>query len=172
MTRFRRSRGDDGFGGFFPLRKPDDLFEKVRHDYSRMLTDRLDVYAAYDFFVTANHLVEWTWPSDSDARRDVRERDALPRICEHVANGATHFVLKRRQRAAFHTDQADAPGSDLDSAFSDPGEFPSPIFGAEDGLFVTLQAAEAGAIGMRRISAPALALLVVNYWSKRVSQPT
>jgi hypothetical protein len=45
--------------GVFDLRSPEQLREKLEADFKRVLGDPLDSYAAFDFFVTAWHLVEW-----------------------------------------------------------------------------------------------------------------
>ena len=53
----------------------------------------MDSYAAFDFFVTAWHLVEWKHPpaSDGAARSALLARHPILRVCEHIAVGAKHF---------------------------------------------------------------------------------
>jgi len=50
--------GDYGFRGFFDLRDPHALFQKLRYDYDRMIHEPLNIYPVYDFLVTANHLID------------------------------------------------------------------------------------------------------------------
>src|SRR5262249_48685067 len=62
--------------------------------YHRMLAEPLNAFPAWDFFVTANHLVDWIWPSAGSAQHRVERRwGTIPRICEHLANGAKHFII-------------------------------------------------------------------------------
>ncbi len=73
--------GDYGFRGFFALRTPQDLLAKLRHDHARLVDNPIDSYAAFDFFVTANHLVDWIWPSATRTQqRDNRRAETIPRI--------------------------------------------------------------------------------------------
>jgi hypothetical protein len=91
---------DYGFRGFFELRTPHDLLKKMQRDHSRLEANSLDAYAAFDFFVTANHLVDWVWPSATRQQlRDNREDVPLLRVCEHLADGAKHFLLTRPHQA-------------------------------------------------------------------------
>src|SRR3990170_7760337 len=100
MTMLPRVQGDCGFNGFFNVRDPQALFEKMRYDYGRMIAEPLNVFPAWDFFVTANHLIDWIWPSaGSTQHRKERRWEAIPRICEHLANGAKHFIVNREHRA-------------------------------------------------------------------------
>jgi hypothetical protein len=79
--------------GVFELRSPDDLLRKLEADFARVTADPLDSYAAFDFFVTAWHLVEWKHPPATDAteRSALLARHAILRVCEHIAVGAKHF---------------------------------------------------------------------------------
>jgi len=164
-----RVPGDYGFNGFFHLRDPHDLFKKLRHDYHRMIVDPLNVYAAYDFFVTVNHLVDWIWPSATrDQLRDIRASEATPRICEHLANGAKHFILNRKHAAVAQLESVVTPTFEIDEILADPAELALAWFDPEDGLVVTLEAAEASAAGLEKITAPALAKRVLLYWGKRM----
>jgi hypothetical protein len=69
------------------------LLKKLEADFDRVRADSLDSYAAFDFFVTAWHLVEWKHPRTSDgvARSALLARHPILRVCEHLAVGAKHF---------------------------------------------------------------------------------
>jgi hypothetical protein len=43
--------------GFIPLKTPQDLLDKLSHNLARMRHDLTDSYAAFDFFVTAEHIL-------------------------------------------------------------------------------------------------------------------
>jgi hypothetical protein len=46
------------FNGFAELRIPRDLVKKLQFDLKRVLESPQDQYAAFDFFVTAEHIVD------------------------------------------------------------------------------------------------------------------
>jgi hypothetical protein len=49
--------------GFSPrLRRQPDLLDKLRADLARLERDPGDDYAAWDFFVTADHMRDWNQP--------------------------------------------------------------------------------------------------------------
>jgi hypothetical protein len=78
--------------GVFALRTIDDLFAKLEVDFERVRANPVDSYAAFDFCVTAWHLVDWKWPNPNDsARLAFLKRLPVLRICEHLAVGAKHF---------------------------------------------------------------------------------
>ena len=85
------------FEGFFALQKPGDLLAKLRHDYQRLQDSPMDGYAAFDFFVTGYHMLDWLYPDeeairDQHARRKEEKEDyVILQICEHIANGIKHF---------------------------------------------------------------------------------
>jgi hypothetical protein len=80
--------------GFFLLRTPKDLREKLEADFNRLRgadpTSLHAQYAAFDFFVTAEHLPDWLSRSTGGSLTSHR---AYPEgaLVSHVANGAKHF---------------------------------------------------------------------------------
>ena len=114
------------FEGFFELRTPTDLLEKLRHDFSRIKQNCVDAYAAFDFFVTAEHLLDWKYPDGGDpANREtksyLRKTEPLLRVTSHLANGAKHF----KATASRHTsvDDVHTHKGCFDSTFFDPTFF-------------------------------------------------
>ena len=84
---------DPGIGR---LQTPDDLLGKLRHDLQRLRGAPGDSFAAYDFFVTAEHMLDWVLPGHAnDAKRSqLRSSNVLLGIVSHVANGSKHFVVE------------------------------------------------------------------------------
>jgi hypothetical protein len=151
---------DYGLGGFFPqLKTARDLFEKLKWNLVRLEAAPRDAREAYDFFVTANHLVDWQWPDDPARRKEVRDRDVIPRICEHLANGAKHFSLGRHHDAVQHANVA-------------PPAFAPDAFGAgfstTEESIVQLGPTERAALGQDRINVVDLARQAVQYWQSHV----
>jgi hypothetical protein len=122
--------GDDvaKFKGFFELQTPMDLLRKLQYDFERLqqhLGGQEYSYAAFDFFVTAEHLVDWLHPNSKPKRRETREASPLLMTCSHIASGAKHFEathdhhksvsgLEKQegtfQRDAFQNDAFQVPG--------------------------------------------------------------
>jgi len=79
------------FKGFATLQSAGDLLQKIRHDHERLRSAPEDVYAAFDFFVSAYHMLDWLHPNEAAARKAEEEGNVLLQVCSHIANGAKHF---------------------------------------------------------------------------------
>lgn len=129
---------DDGFAN---LLTTVDLFRKLEHDRERMSRDPSDVYAAFDFFVTAEHLLDWILPdapglSRRSARQTRREKEPLLGITSHIASGAKHFrVTAKRHDSVQH---ADVREGGFDSRAFSPDAFCPSAF-AMNGLHIKLE---------------------------------
>ena len=93
--------------GFANLSRPIDLLFKLRHDRDRMVENPMDTYAAFDFFVTAEHIVDWQLPDTPsnhkrEERKAFRNSNRLLQITSDIASGAKHF-----QALASHHDSVD-----------------------------------------------------------------
>lgn len=80
---------------FFDLQTPQDVLRKLRHDFGRLKESPVDSYAAFDFFVTAYHMLEWRYrdrnkPEERTQTYEKKENWFLP-VCRQLANGAKHF---------------------------------------------------------------------------------
>src|ERR1700674_5392518 len=85
--------------GLFELRTVDDLLKKLESDYGRLCDSGVDTYRAYtafDFFVTAEHMLDWQYPGGTNKGRRAQEKksEVLLQICSHVANGFKHFKVE------------------------------------------------------------------------------
>jgi hypothetical protein len=103
------------FSGLFELKTPEDLFRKLEHDLRRLEAEPLNAYAAFDFFVTAEHMLDWVHPNDWVRQKTERQCDPLLEVCSHLANGSKHFqATNRRHRSVDDTQQH---GGAFSSAF-------------------------------------------------------
>lgn len=75
--------------GLFDLVTADDLCAKLDHDYRRVVTNDADVFAAFDFIVTAWHLLEWKHPGA--AGKALKEEYSILALCEHLCVSGKHF---------------------------------------------------------------------------------
>jgi hypothetical protein len=93
--------------GLFSLRTPKDLVEKLEADFNRLRGAKpasVDAqYAAFDFFITAEHLPDWLSRSTGGSLSSHRAYPEAP-LVSHIANGAKHFrVDTTRHTTARHT---------------------------------------------------------------------
>lgn len=146
------------FSGFGELRTPRDLVRKLEHDLRRMEESPEDQFAAFDFFVTAEHIVDWLHPNGKAERNALRSHNALLRVTSHVANGAKHFAAT----AKCHRSVANLKKS----RYAEPGYFEEGY--VAEPLVVHLTTDEAREIGSGSIEAVALAQRVLEYWSANI----
>jgi len=84
--------------GVFTLTTARDLLAKLQHDYQLLSASPNDPYIAFNFFVTAEHLLDWIYPGNAnkDARTNARQQELLLQICSHIASGAKHFEVEAK----------------------------------------------------------------------------
>lgn len=92
------SRRIDIMSGIFKLTCPSDLLEKLRYEYAQLENDPSNQYVAWNFFVTAEHLLDWLHPGQAnrEKRTKARKSELLLQICSHIANGAKHFEAEAK----------------------------------------------------------------------------
>jgi hypothetical protein len=147
-------------GGFFNLQTPKDLLGKLQHDMGRLEADWLDQYAAFDFFITAHHLLEWLrqTPRSREGRRHEKNGAVLQSICAEIANGSKHFRPK-------HGADPSTGGTRLHKGAFREGAFSQAFSEAFDitRLEFTLEGKAAKEYGAT-ITAPTLARKVLAFW--------
>ena len=81
--------------GFPQLTTHTDLIKKLEWEFERLNAEPENSFLAYNFFVTAWHLLEWKYPDPEGKkfRKELRENTPILQICEHLAVGAKHFVI-------------------------------------------------------------------------------
>ena len=146
--------------GFFELRTPADLRAKLRRDFARIEADTMDADAYFDFFVTAESIVDWLHPGrvNKAAREALRDASPYLQVCSHLASGAKHLKGEAKHHdsvAATDLDSAEPPGF-APGGFSPPGFFPQ-------FLVVGLDGAAALELGPS-ITAFSLARQVLAFW--------
>jgi hypothetical protein len=153
------------FQGFFDLATPPDLLKKLRNDLSRIQQNLTDSYAAFDFFVTAEHILDWKYPDtggnvNKRRRKQLRTTVPLLRVTSHLANGAKHF------KATHH--------KSVDSGSTHSGAFAAEAFDTAafdtDCLLVELMGNDTLALG-KEITVQDLAKRVLQYWDTNIASP-
>lgn len=79
--------------GIFDLASPGDLLAKLQRELVRLRSAPDNVDHAFNFFTTAEHLLDWLYPGDAGRgiRKRLREGDPLLATVSHLASGAKHF---------------------------------------------------------------------------------
>jgi hypothetical protein len=79
--------------GVFDLQNPADLFAKLGRELARLENAPNDVDHAFNFFVTAEHMLDWRFPDPGgkSTRAAWRKREPLLQLVSHIASGAKHF---------------------------------------------------------------------------------
>jgi len=78
---------------FFTFASLSDLFHKLERDLSKLETNPLDVDLAFNFFITAEHLLDWKYPRERAKRTAERKSSTVLQIVSHLASGAKHFEV-------------------------------------------------------------------------------
>lgn len=133
---------------FFELKTPLDLFRKLENDFAALEASYQDTWAAFNFFVTAEHLPDWL-----HQRCRLREH-AILRMVSHLANGAKHFELAdKRHRSVMATEK----DRYFEEGYVEPGY-------VEEPLLIHLAADEECELGVAVIDALALARMILDFW--------
>jgi hypothetical protein len=146
--------------GLFDLVTADDLCAKLDHDYRRVKADSADVFAAFDFIVTAWHLLEWRYPGkDGKAQRDALwQQYPILALCEHLCVSGKHYEPTNPNlpsvqgcfRKSAWKRGAWAPGTWVKGTW-------------QDGLIIELSGTAKAAFG-EQITMHRLADLVMEFW--------
>ena len=115
-----------------------------------------DQYAAFDFFVTAEHIIDWIYPDSRPDRQSLRSSKAILRVTSHIANGAKHFEAKashHKSVARIEKERYVKPGYVEEGYFEDP-------------IMVQLTEEEAKQLNAElHVKATWLAHKVIEYWT-------
>jgi hypothetical protein len=151
--------------GFFELQTPGDLLRKLRSDLEDLKKAPRNSYAAFNFFVTAEHMMEWQLPGyeNREKRKALHDSSIVLQICSHVANGAKHFVAQAKKHKSVSDTQR--RGGHWASNYW-ASNFWAANYWSKGGLFVELQGEAANELGLQ-ISVVALAERVLDFWEKR-----
>jgi hypothetical protein len=124
-----------------------------------------NAYVAFDFFVTAEHLLDWQYPGDANKQRrtDERRSEVLLQICSHIATGGKHFQVESPHHQS-------VKGSELRGGGFSPLGFQNNAFQVGR-LFVNLDGSAAAIYGPS-IEVTALASKILDLWNTRLAGNT
>lgn len=150
--------------GAFNLKTPRDLLAKLQRDLGRMREAPAHTDHTFNFFVTAEHLLDWLHPGDArkKQRAALRRGEVLLQVVSHIASGAKHFD----QLSTHHTTVKGTirrRAGYFGSGYFASNPFGAPYYGRR--LLVVELAGDAKAALGPRIDALSLAEQVFAYWS-------
>lgn len=153
------------FQGLFALKTSEDLLEKLRREYERLNQSPIDSDIAFNFFVTAEHLIDWVYHGqiNKNKRTNLRDNDVLLQVCSHIANGSKHFVAESKH----HKTVSDT--SIMDGAFQS-NAFQTDAFQVPC-LLIQLEGEAQKKFG-RSIEVLTLANQVLKYWESYINSST
>jgi hypothetical protein len=142
--------------GFFELRTPRDLLDKLEADFYRFRSypaiSREAQYAAFDFFVTAEHLPEWLAVVTGGDKAKLGGY-AEGTLVTHVANGAKHFRVDPKRHNVVRQTQLHSGAFQGDAFQNDAFDVSRLVIEREDG----------------RVEAVVdVATRVLEYWKKQL----
>ena len=146
--------------GVFSLNNSVDLFKKLEWEFDQLVAKPTNAYLAYNFFVTAWHLLEWQYPDRSERliRNNIRKQTPLLQICEHLAVSAKHFEAKSQHLNAVSVSKKSSCWSD--DAWA-PGTWAEDTW---DSWLVVELNGDAQKVYGNQIKVEELARLVMDYW--------
>jgi len=154
--------------GIFDLNSPQDLLMKLKHDYQLMEKHPFDTYLAFNFFVSAEAMLDWLYPGKENKkiRESLRYSEVLIQITSHLASGAKHF-----SNLSSHHDTINDTTRTVGyfNNYFPKGYIPSGYFG-NDILLIYLDGDAAIKFG-KTITALELAEKVLIYWETSTHIP-
>jgi len=148
--------------GAFGLTTPGELLTKMKHDYEKLKAAPFDPYLAFNFFVTAECMLDWLKPGKSNQliRENLRNSEILLQITSHIASGAKHFS----NLSSHHVSVSDmTPSAGYFVGYFPKEAFPIGYF-SQGSLVIHLAGDAEKAFGST-INAVQLAEKVLNYWN-------
>ena len=135
--------------GFLGLFEANDLFNKLKHDFEVLNKNPADIYNAYNFFVTAEHLPDWV--------ENTKLKDGNPylRICSHLATGAKHFIVTNPKKDSIESLSVDI--------YVEEGDFENGYI--KNIFLVELSDKEINELGIDRIEIMNLATNILSFWN-------
>ena len=146
-----------GFKGFADLQSASDLRDKLRHDLMLLRERPDDQYLAFNFFVTAEHIVDWLHPESKEMRSERRKSNSLLEVTSHLANGAKHFKALDKRHTSIDDVRIDRI---LPKGYVEEGY-------CEEPLIVHLTDVESARTGCSQLRALELAEKVYEYWESQ-----
>jgi hypothetical protein len=149
---------------FFQLNTAADLRAKLERDLDQLKSNPMSSDVAFNFFITAEHLLDWVYPKsvNKPTRTKERRNSVLLQVCSHLANGAKHFEVEDLHHDSVSS--TDTAGGYFNASYFASPYFSSAYFGAGRRLVIRLKGQAAKQLG-DSIEVVKLAENVMQYWN-------
>jgi hypothetical protein len=77
--------------GFIELKSVPDYWKKLNFDYTELKSNDNDIYVAFNFFVTAYHMIDWVFEGKYSKERIDLNSKPIMKVCNHIVSGIKHF---------------------------------------------------------------------------------
>jgi hypothetical protein len=153
---------------WFDLQTAHDLYTKLGRERQALQEEPTSSDIAFNFFVTAWHLLDWKYPGDGNiaTRKARRDSEPLLQLLDHLANGLKHFEITQKKHESL---QETGVSSDwFARGWFEPGWFAPGWFGGGD-LIVKLNGPARAAFGSH-ITVLDLAAKVMTFWDNEIGK--
>ena len=90
---------------FFGMEHARDLLEKLEWEFQRLSDEPNNKFSAFNFFVTAEHLLDWVHPGQRSNARDARRAsEPLLQVISHLCNRAKHLRLRAAHKSVMRAE--------------------------------------------------------------------
>ena len=110
--------------GFVELRNVKDYWKKLLFDFDHLRENEEHTYTAFNFFVTAYHLIDWIFEGQKSEERTELHQKPLMKLCSHIANGAKHFHIDSKRHKSVKKIEKDRY---VEEGYVEEGYFEEPI---------------------------------------------
>jgi hypothetical protein len=97
--------------GFGKLVTVEDYWNKLCWEYDELKNDSHNTYKAFNFVITAYHLLEWIAPKPIGGQNvewpQIKQNIQHLKVCEQLANGAKHFEVDKKRHKSVKTLKSD-----------------------------------------------------------------
>ncbi len=152
---------------WFVFRTAADLLAKLERDFVKLRTNPLDADLAFNYFLTAEHLLDWQFPGQTgkEKRTEARRNEVMLQVTSHLASGMKHLRVEAKHHQAV---RATGRSSGLFPAgYWPPGYFPPGFHGEH--LYVQLDGEAARLLG-KQVGVVVLAEKVLALWRERLAR--
>jgi hypothetical protein len=131
----------------------------MERDEARIQRSPSDPDPAFDFIVTAEHVLDWLYPGKAGEpqRRAERDKSQLLQLVSHIATGAKHMVPEAKRHTSVERTETPEP-----SPYG-AGPYGAGPYGGGP-LVVHLDSAVAAELGYTSITVLGLANRVLEFW--------
>jgi hypothetical protein len=153
--------------GFFELKTPADLREKMRRDLVKMKSEPLNSDHAFNFFITSEHMLDWVYPGKDNKlkRTSARQNSILLKVCSHLASGAKHFEVQFKHHISVSSASTKLSYGYWPQNYWPKGYWPNSYWPGRRELVVRLRDIAATQLS-QQIGVIELAERVMEYWEK------